>query len=98
MDTSKSRKEQPPMTVQAIADDPTRVYVLGERGWWYEIRFACESQPASCECEDYLFRGHPCKHIRQAEAFRDLGGIDSAQGEVDQWKQLSEAEKRAVFA
>jgi len=90
--------DYPPMTVLPIADDPTRVYVLGHSGSWLEVRFATDSQPAACECEDHVFRRRACKHIRRAEAFRDLGGVEQAREEISEWAQMTEAERREVFA
>jgi hypothetical protein len=86
----------PGPVVLPVADDPNRCYVrTGE--CFYEVFLGDQSTPAHCECPDFTFRRRQCKHIRRAEAFRDLGGVEQATEEIDQWKQLTESEKLAVF-
>lgn len=96
--TESQPEDYPPGTVLPVEGDETEFYVLGSRGWWYFVTTGSESQPPSCECEDHTFRRRECLHIVKARAFRDLGGADGVQEEVDGWKELSEAERRAVFA
>lgn len=97
-DTEKAPKDYPPMTVLPVEGEPGCFYVLGERGWWYWLKLEDESEPACCECEDHLFRGRDCKHIKQARAFRAAGGVEQGKAEVDEWSRMTEDERKAVFA
>ena len=97
-DTEKAPEDCPPMTVLPVADDPTRFYCLGNSGWWYEVRIAADAKEWACECPHRKFRGAVCHHITAVAEFTAAGLLGKAGEEIDTWQQMSESERKSVFA
>jgi hypothetical protein len=96
--TPDQQKEYPPLTVLPVADDPTRFYCLGNSGWWYEVRITADGQPASCECQHRKYRGAVCHHLKAVGEFIAAGLLEKVAEELDQWKAMSESDRKAIFA
>lgn len=90
---------------QRILDAVPGTYepIPGRAGWYwvkgsemvYELTLGSESQPASCECPDRVYRGTVCKHLRGLERLET--GWPSAAEEISEWNRLTEDQKKAVF-
>lgn len=85
---------------------PDVIPVPGQPGWfdvrvnesYYRCRLATPEGPAECECPHRKHRGAYCKHLIRLEREINGGWPTPAEEAMSRWRQMSEAEKKAVFS